>query len=398
MKIRPSFLLCLLGVLVLVVLTGCMGLSVGNQGMVRGRALGETGPLLGVRVEAGDRVVYTDVTGGFLLENVPSGNQYIFFSFSGYTGAFIKVTVEKGNEVTIPPDGNITLNPESEANRYEYLASLYQFGFYEPSLAESSEFLTQYPGSALVSGALFIQGASSYYLGDYPTAIPLLTDLTTRYPGSDFADDGQYLLAKSLGQGLNRWLEAIGEYQKLIQNYPQSEFVGIAYYEIGDCYYILESYSNASVAYDQARAYGGEIEKKATYGLAHCYYKLELFYKSASSFAEYVQKYPNDQFADDAQYFEGASWYRQEDYSQALTAFEKSISQYPGGTWYNGILIAPASMFNQGLCLEKLGRSLEAYQNYLDIVRKYPGAKWADGTSLINSAQFRINLLKDTVL
>jgi len=55
-------------------------------------------------------------------------------------------------------------------------------------------------------------------------------------------------------------------------------------------------------------------------------------------------------------------------------------------------------MFNKGLCLEKLGRYIEAYQLYLDIIRKYPGAKWADGTSLINSAKYRIELLKNTVL
>jgi len=55
-------------------------------------------------------------------------------------------------------------------------------------------------------------------------------------------------------------------------------------------------------------------------------------------------------------------------------------------------------MFNKGLCLERLGRYLEAYQVYLDIIRKYPGAKWSDGTSLISNTQFRINLLKDTVL
>jgi len=45
-----------------------------------------------------------------------------------------------------------------------------------------------------------------------------------------------------------------------------------------------------------------------------------------------------------------------------------------------------------------LGRYSEAYQVYLDIIRKYPGAKWADGTSLISNAQYRIELLKDAVL
>ncbi len=398
MKKRQALLLYFSTVILVIIISGCIGTNINQRGIVRGRVVGGNGPLEGVRVEEGEMVVFTDSSGAFILENVPSGNQYLFFSLPGYTGAFVKVIVEKGMEVSIPPDGTISLLPESEESLHEYLVSLYQYGFYERSLAEAENFLAKYPGSPLVSSVVFMQGASFYYLGDYSPSINALSDLVNRYPSSDFADDGQYLLAKGLGQGLSRWSDAIQAYQKLIQNYPHSEFVGIAYYEMGDCYYILGSYSNASVAYDQARSYGGEIEKKAIYGLAHCYYKLELYYKAASLFAEYVQKYPNDEFADDSQYFEGASWYRRENYFEALTAFDKSITNYPDGTWYNGILIAPASMFNKGLCLEKLGRYLEAYQTYLEIIRKYPGAKWADGTSLINSAQFRINLLKDTVL
>jgi hypothetical protein len=30
---------------------------------------------------------------------------------------------------------------------------------------------------------------------------------------------------------------------------------------MGDCYYILESYANASFAYEQARAFGGRLRK-----------------------------------------------------------------------------------------------------------------------------------------
>ncbi|HCU23301.1 MAG TPA: hypothetical protein DF698_10610 [Candidatus Atribacteria bacterium] len=398
MKKNYPFLLSVLSALFLVVLAGCMSMNVGEKGTVRGRVFGDNGPLQGVRVETGDQVAYTNDAGDFLLENISSGTQYIFFSCEGYAGTLVKVNVIKGNEVSISPDGSVTLSLSSDSNDYEYLVSLYQLSFYERSFLESEEYLIKFTGSNLIPNVLFIKGASAYYLGDYQISISILKDMVQIYPDNEFADDGQYLLARCLGQGLSQWWDAINEYKNLIQNYPQSEFVGVAYYEMGDCYYILESYSNASIAYDQARIFGGEIEKKSIYGLAHCYYKLELFYRSASLFAEYVQKYPNDEFADDAQYFEGASWYRRDDYQQALEAFDKSINQYPAGTWYNGILIAPASMFNKGLCLERLGRYSDAYQVYLDIIRKYPGAKWADGTSLIENAQYRIELLKDTVL
>jgi len=398
MKKNYPFLLSVLSALFLIVLAGCMSMNIGEKGTVRGRVFGDNGPLQGVRVETGDQVAYTNDSGDFLLENVSSGTQYIFFSCEGYAGTLVKVNVIKGNEVPISPDGSVTLSLSSDSNDYEYLVSLYQLSFYERSFLESEEYLIKFTGSNLIPNVLFIKGASAYYLGDYQISRSILKDLIQVYPDNEFADDGQYLLARCLGQGLSQWWDAINEYKNLIQNYPQSEFVGVAYYEMGDCYYILESYSNASTAYDQARIFGGEIEKKSIYGLAHCYYKLELFYRSASLFAEYVQKYPNDEFADDAQYFEGASWYQRNDYQQALEAFDKSINQYPEGTWYNGILIAPASMFNKGLCLEKLGRYSDAYQVYLDIIRKYPGAKWADGTSLIENAQYRIELLKDTVL
>ncbi|NLJ49113.1 MAG: tetratricopeptide repeat protein [Candidatus Atribacteria bacterium] len=398
MKKSYPFLLGIACIIFLVVLAGCMTMSFGEKGTVRGRVEGNNGPLQGVRVESGNQVVFTNEAGEFLLEDISSGAQYIFFSCEGYSGTMVQVTVVKGNEVLISPDGIIILSLSSESNDYEYLVSLYQLGFYERSFLEAEEYQKRYFGSHLIPNVSFIKGASSYYLGNYQIAISILNDMVKSYPDNEFADDGQYLLARCHGQGLNQWWDAINEYKNLIQNYPQSEFIGVAYYEMGDCYYILESYSNASIAYDQARSFGGEVEKKSTYGLAHCFYKLELFYKAASLFAEYVQKYPNDEFADDAQYFEGASWYRRDDYQLALEAFDKSIVQYPNGTWYNGIFIAPASMFNKGLCLEKVGRYSEAYQLYLDIIRKYPGAKWADGTSLIDSTKYRIELLKNTVL
>ena len=69
-----------------------MSMNIGDKGAIRGRVFGDNGPLQGVRVEAGDQVAFTNDAGDFLLENVSSGAQYVFFSFEGYTGALVKVT------------------------------------------------------------------------------------------------------------------------------------------------------------------------------------------------------------------------------------------------------------------------------------------------------------------
>jgi len=80
MKKSYPFLLGVASFLFLAVLSGCMSLNIGEKGAVRGRVEGENGPLQGVRVESGDRIVFTNETGAFLLENISSGVQYIFFS------------------------------------------------------------------------------------------------------------------------------------------------------------------------------------------------------------------------------------------------------------------------------------------------------------------------------
>ena len=167
MKKSQPFLLSILSVLIFVVITGCMSMNIGDKGAIRGRVFGDNGPLQGVRVEAGDQVAFTNDAGDFLLENVSSGAQYVFFSFEGYTGALVKVTVVKGNEVPISSDGSVTLSLSSDNNDYEYLVSIYQLGFYEKSFLDSEKYIKEFTGSNLIPNVLFIKGASAYYLGDY---------------------------------------------------------------------------------------------------------------------------------------------------------------------------------------------------------------------------------------
>ncbi|HXL01958.1 MAG TPA: tetratricopeptide repeat protein [Candidatus Atribacteria bacterium] len=394
MKTKVIFLISL--ILVVGVFSGCF--SVTQKGSLEGEVWGESGPLAGAVVEGGGSTSITNEEGKFLIEGLPSGETYLFFSCLGYTGKAIKVEVKAGETGKINQEGRIYLVPQDEESLKDYIFELYSLGFYERAISQVDLFLTDYPEGNSLPQVLFIKGASLYHLKNFQDAISLLSHIRDNYPDNEFSDDAQYLLAKSFGEGLKNYENAIVEYQRLIDSYPDSEFLGIAYYEMGDCYYILGSYSEAYLSYQKAQTYGGEVEKGALYSSAHCLYKLELYPQAALLFSEYVERYPQTDISDDAQYFAGAAWYKAEEYSQALVAFQHCVNNYPQGTWYNGILIAPAALLNQGLCLEKLGRYREAYNIYLQIIREYPGAKWADGSSLIKNVQFRIEWLENNVL
>jgi len=382
----------LLGILMgLLVLAGCLGNV--ERGSIAGEVWNGNAPLAGVLVEAGGAKTFTDGEGKFLLENVPAGEVFVFFSAPQYVGTFVQTVVPSKGNAVLP---KVTLLPQTEEALKEYVFLLYQSGLYERAVEEAGVFLTAYPVSSHAPDAWFIKGASLFELDRYLDAVTALTPVVGS--ASDFADDAQYLIAKSFGEGLKDYWKAIAEYQRFVTGYPQSELLGNAYYEMGDCYYILGEYSRALAAYEQAVNQGGEAGRMALYSMAHCLYKLEFYNRAASRFAEYVEKYPDTDLSDDAQYFAGASLYRASRFSEALSAFEECVARYPQGKWYNGILIAPAALFHKGLCLEKLGRYREAYDVYLGIIRDYPGARWADGSSLIQNVRFRIDWLKQNFL
>ncbi len=391
-------MVCAFGALVFVV-SGCgMGPGPLHTGAIGGRVEDGGVPLPGVFVESEGVSTRSGGEGDFLLEGVPAGSRYVFFSGENLVGAFQRVWVERGSVTSINPDGVVELSPLSENGLHEYVFLLYEEGLYEKSLVESTRFISSYPNSSAGPGVKFVQGASHYYQGDFSQAVDILIDMASAHPNNEFADDARYLAAKSLGEGLGDYAAAIVQYQELLDRYPQSPKTGPSYLEMADCYYILGSFYEASQLYQKALTYGGEVERKATYSLAHCYSKMNQHEQAAAQFALYVSRYPNTELSDDAQYFEGASYYQIGMYPEALAAFRRTVERYPQGTWYNGIPIAPAALFHQGLCLERMGQFREAYDIYRKIIREYPGAQWADGSSLIKSAQFRIDWLEANVL
>ncbi len=391
-------LVCACGALVFTA-AGCgTGPGPVDTGTVQGRVEDGGVPLEGVRVESESAHTRSNSEGDFLLEGVPVGSRYVFFSREDLVGTFKRVWVERGAVTLINPGGVVELTQLSESGLGEYVFLLYEEGLYKQALAEGEKFASSYPNSTAGPGVKFVQGASHYYLGNHSQAVDILIVMADAHPDNEFADDARYLAAKSLGEGLGDYTAAITQYRQLVNRYPQSPKAGPAYLEMADCYYILGSFYEASQIYEKALEYGGDVERKAIYSLAHCYSKMNQHERAAAQFALYVSRYPDTALSDDAQYFEGASYYQVGMYPEALAAFRRTVERYPQGTWYNGIPIAPAALFHQGLCLERMGRFLEAYDIYHAIIRDYPDAQWADGSSLIKSAQFRIDWLEANVL
>ncbi|MGQ9800100.1 MAG: tol-pal system protein YbgF [Candidatus Saccharicenans sp.] len=84
------------------------------------------------------------------------------------------------------------------------------------------------------------------------------------------------------------------------------------------------------------------------------------------SFKLFLQQYPNTPLSDNALYWIGECHYSQEQYQEAIDAFNELLINYPSGDK------VPAAYLKKGLSLAQLGRKEESLATLKLLVAKYP--------------------------
>lgn len=80
----------------------------------------------------------------------------------------------------------------------------------------------------------------------------------------------------------------------------------------------------------------------------------------------FLQKNPDADLADNAQYGAGECFFAQAKFDSALVEYKQVGTRWPNGDR------APAALYKVGLCQERLGRKDEAKQTFEDLVKRFP--------------------------
>ena len=254
---------------------------------------------------------------------------------------------------------------------------------------EDQEPLILYP---TVGKTQFDKAMSYYNDQDYVNAIIEFEKLLNDFPNSIYADDAQYYLALSY-KHLYYYNSAILEFENLLSVYTYSAFADDAQFNIGDCYYALGNYSQAQIEYQKVidNYPNSDLADVSQYSMSHSYLKLELYSAAISSFQKVVINYPSSEFADDAQFYIGYCSVELEDFVEAIIEFKKVIENYPQGTWPDGRSIPAVTQFYIGWCYEKLEDWINAIKAYQKVIDNYPNSTWSDGSLISEDAQARID-------
>lgn len=123
--------------------------------------------------------------------------------------------------------------------------------------------------------------------------------------------------------------QARREYQKVIDDYPDSNMADDAQYEIGIAFDFDEEgqYERANGEYEKVinNYPDSDSAPRAQYAIAHNFYKQKRYKEAIDEFRKVVESYPQNERAPKAQYGVGRSFFLQGKFGQAIKEYKKVL-------------------------------------------------------------------------
>ena len=88
-----------------------------------------------------------------------------------------------------------------------------------------------------------------------------------------------------------------------------------------------------------------------------------------SEFQDYLRYYSSTDLASNAQFYIGEIAYKQKNYQQAITEYDKVLNNYP-----KSFKLAPA-LLHRGMALVELGQKSSGIRDLREVVRRFPGSE-----------------------
>ena len=262
-----------------------------------------------------------------------------------------------------------TKYPEDERAVYAYYYDAwarYRMGNWRDAGKVFERLAARYPKSKFADEALFRAGDAIFNIRgksgaekdqNYKDAMTYYDKVVGRYPRSSYVDDALYNKAWCL-INLERTEEAIPVFQEIVDKYAQGRYGPRSQFTLGDYFYGLKEYDQASASYEKflelypeaqlttqqdkglrrkARVLLGhlaEIDAYNLYAQGERLFDTEQYAEARAIFVEVQEKYPQSDQAVNAAVNIGASYMAQEEYRKAGDIFQEIVEKYTNESKY----------------------------------------------------------------
>ena len=106
--------------------------------------------------------------------------------------------------------------------------------------------------------------------------------------------------------------------------------------------------------------------EKTSYQAAYETFKQKKFKQARQEMLVFIQKYPKGEYADNAHFWIGESYFMSGQYKQANTYFKQVVRRFPRGNK------VPDAMYRSGACEARLMNTALAKKSFQNLIQKYP--------------------------
>lgn len=211
---------------------------------------------------------------------------------------------------------------KKEEERFSIAHKAFNDGFYEASLSLFERFVEEFPQSAHFAEAKLQIGKCFYFKEQYQQALDVLNKLAGTKAAENILDEVYYWLAQVYYQGKN-FSDSVAFCQKIIENFPSSQFIWQAYYLAAMDYQELNKA-------EEARQFLLKIirESKDTNIVENSYSQLFAYYLQSKKYAnlidiaqEYLMGNPKGTLVARAYFYLGESFYAERNFNKAIESY-----------------------------------------------------------------------------
>jgi tol-pal system protein YbgF len=116
----------------------------------------------------------------------------------------------------------------------------------------------------------------------------------------------------------------------------------------------------------------GLKNKKAIYDAAYNAFEKGRYKEAREQFEVFIKEFPQDELTDNAQFWIAETYYREEDFKNAILAYEEVLKKYPKSKK------VPGALLKQGVAFIELGDNKTGKVILEKLMESYPGSKQAE--------------------
>ena len=221
----------------------------------------------------------------------------------------------------------------------------------------------------LVIKSLFRSAQCYSRLQYYMQAIESWDRLANEYPNSDLSIEGLYNIGDIYFRA-DHFAEADSVYQLIIGRYPESSFAVESALKLAQTSYNAGDYEGAIARYQNfIDTYPDhEKTKEAFEGIQLCYYQLGQTDQASAALQKVVENTANSDLAIDARYRIAANQYQSGDFQTAVESFKEILTLYPNSSY------AVDAQFALSKCYVAQENYKSASEEFLRFVQYFPNS------------------------